>query len=151
MKRILIAALATMFLAPAAFAGQVRDNCGCGLGVVALGDEDGLVSQIVALTLNGLCWNQAFAMSSGTLECSKPTTLAQNNAVREFVGDHMDHLVADIASGQGESLDAFADLLQVDGDARVEMFDRLQSNFDRIFSSSDLTVDQVLDNLQAVI
>lgn len=149
--KLTIAIAALVFALTPSFAGKVADNCGCGLGVVALGEEDGLVSQVVALTLNGICWNQLFGMSSGTLECDPPEALVQNDKVRQFVANNMDHLIADIASGQGDSLESLADLMSVDGENRFELFDSLQQNFDKIFTTDEVTVDQVLANMDAVI
>jgi len=149
--KLTIALAALVFALTPSFAGKVADNCGCGLGVLALGEEDGLVSQVVALTLNGISWNQLFGMSSGTLECAPPDALVRNDKVRQFVASNMDQLIGDIASGDGQSLESLADLLDVDGLDRADLYSTLQQNFDNIFTSDEVTVDQVLANMDAVI
>jgi len=152
MKKILIGLIAAATLAALpSFAGKVKDNCGCGLGVMALGDEDGLASQVVALTLNGICANQLFGIISGTLECERWDALARNTKVKKFVGDHMDHLIGDMASGSGDSLDAFSDLIGVPAAARPALYTKFQNNFGKIFTKADISVDQVLHNIETLI
>src|SRR6056297_3858851 len=50
----------------------VREDCGCGLGGYAIGEETGLLWKLLGTFLNGLCGNQTFAMSTGTLGCGEP-------------------------------------------------------------------------------
>jgi hypothetical protein len=58
----------------------------------------------------------------------------------------MDNLAQDIAQGRGESLDTFAELLQVPVDQRPAFNAKLQRNFDKIFTSSSVELASVIDN-----
>jgi hypothetical protein len=58
----------------------------------------------------------------------------------------MDNLAKDIAQGRGESLDTFAELLQVPVDQRPAFNAKLQQNFDKIFTSSSVELAAVIDN-----
>jgi hypothetical protein len=123
--------------------GMVRDNCGCGFGTMALGDETGLLSHLAATFLNGISGNQTFGISSGTLNCDQATKLVSVQEVEVFVADNMDHIAAEAAIGEGAYLHALADLLQVEEGKRPDFYANLQVNFDRIFTGPDATANGV--------
>lgn len=129
----------------------VREDCGCGLGGMALGEKTGLVWKLVGTFLNNLCYNQWFAMSSGTLDCGAPQSLAMNEQLNQYVADNMDSLAVDIAQGQGESLDALAEIANVSENKRPVLYGKLQQNFDRIYISSDVTNETVVNEISQII
>jgi len=119
---------------------------------MALGDQEStLIINLSATFLNGLCGNQTFGITSGTLGCERPANFASNREILEYVNDNMDHLVLDVARGQGESLSALADLMGVAEQERLGMYTLLQANFDRVFTSADVTADDVVANMEAVL
>ncbi len=149
--------LATLLAVAAVAAGPalgatIRDNCGCGLGTMALGDQEPtIISQLAATFLNGICGNQTFGISSGTLDCEPHAGIASNTRIQQFVADNMDRLVIDMATGGGDTLDALADLMDVPQAARPEMYANLQVRFAEIFASSAITSTEVVENLEKVI
>ena len=151
MKKRTTAILAFITVTAMSMAGTVRENCGCGVGSMAFGDQEGIVSHLAATFLNGISGNQTFGVSSGTLDCNQSTSIVGNQKVKQFVSDNMDSLVGDIAAGNGESLDSLADIMQVKPEQRLAMYDTLQANFDSIFTSDAVTADQVVANLAAVL
>ena len=132
-------------------AGTVRENCGCGLGSMALGDETGLVSHVVGATLNGISGNQTFGVSSGTLDCDQYEGFASSKEVEIFVADHMDHIATEAAVGEGAYLSALADLLQVQPADRPEFFASIQLNFNEIFTGSDVQATDVTRSIVSLI
>jgi hypothetical protein len=149
-KQILVLAMA--LTASGVMAATIRDNCGCGIGTMALGDQEPTVlSQVAATFLNGICGNQTFGISSGTLECQPSAGIASNARVQQYVADNMDQLILDVAKGRGDSLNALADLMDVAPTARPELFATLQSHFDTIFPTSSVTSADVVQNLDKVI
>jgi hypothetical protein len=62
----------------------------------------------------------------------------------------MDALALEIAQGKGETLDAFAELLQVPAENRAEFAALLQENFDQVFTSEKVVMADVLDNVVTV-
>lgn len=152
MKRILLAVTLTLVYATAAIAGNARSNTGCGLGTVLWGNKaDGSVmSQSLQATTNNIFGNQTFGITSGTLECSQPASMANNEHLNRFVLSNMDNLARDIAQGRGENLDTFAELLQVPVEKRAEFAARLQGNFDKVFTSDQVVLAEVIDNALAV-
>jgi hypothetical protein len=63
---------------------------------------------------------------------------------------NMDNLARDIAQGRGETLDAFAELVGVPTEKRPEFYAQLQSGFARIFTSSNVQMASVMDNIATV-
>ncbi|MDA0578217.1 MAG: DUF3015 family protein [Verrucomicrobia bacterium] len=150
-KQVLILAV-TLSAAGAFAAGTIRENCGCGLGTMALGEQEPTVlSQVAATFLNGICGNQTFGITSGTLECEPHAGIASNAHVKEYIAANMDQVILDVAAGRGESLNALADLMEVPTAERAQLYAKLQSSFDVIFPSSVVTSTDVVSNMDKVI
>lgn len=132
-------------------AQTVRENCGCGLGTMALGDETGLISHLAATFLNGISGNQTFGISSGTLGCEQAIKLVSVQEVEIFVADNMDHIAIEAANGEGAYLSALADLLKIDADKRDMFFLSMQINFSRIFPSAEVTAADVTRSIVQLI
>ena len=152
MKRILLAVALTLVCASAACAGSAKANTGCGLGTVLWKNRaDGsILSQALQATTNGCFGNQTFGITSGTLECSEPAKAVKNEHLNHFVKANMDNLARDIAQGRGESLDTFAELLQIPVEKRAEFATLLQGNFDKVFTSEQVVLADVIDNAVTV-
>jgi len=134
-----------------AYANETRNNCGCGLGSMIFKDDDGLLSQTLAATTNGILGNQTFGITSGTLDCKQHTTLTQNKVIKKFIAASMDNLAKDIARGNGESLATLAELMKIPAEEHYDFFSTLQSNFGKVFPSADVTHIDVFNNIVAVI
>jgi len=146
--------LASLLVAGSSFAGTVKSsgNCGCGLGTMALGENpDTVLSQLCATFLNGLCGNQTFGITSGTLDCAPASAVVFNSRVKQYVTDNMDQVALDIALGRGESLNALADLMNVPAAKRSDVFAKLQNNFDKIFTSDKVGAEDVVKNMSSVL
>lgn len=132
-------------------AGVVKQNTGCGLGTMIFGEKDGLLFQLLATTTNGICGNQTFGMTSGTLGCAPMKGIVSNEKINIYVADNMDNLAKDIAKGNGEYLETLALLMSVsDGDKQV-FFSKLQANFNNIYTSNEVTSTDVVKNIEAVL
>lgn len=133
-------------------AGSIRDNCGCGLGTMALKDQEPtVISQMAATFLNALCANQTFGISSGTLECEPHAGIAQNKEVQQYIAANLDNLAVDVAQGEGATLAALADLMQVPPGERAALYTKLQTRFGDIFSGEQVSSAQVVQNLDKVL
>lgn len=151
MKRLLIVLtiLVMAFAVTAVYANQ--SNTGCGVGSMIFAGKNGLVSQTCAITTNGILGNQTFGITTGTLNCQQFSGIVSNERVNTFVAQNMDSLAIDIARGNGEYLNTFAVLMDVREGDRAAFYSRLQSNFSRIFTSRNVTHDQVLRNIETVL
>lgn len=150
MKRITILAI-VLCLASYGAAMANQNNVGCGIGTLIFEGKDGLVSQVLAATTNGIFGNQTFGITSGTLNCDKFASFASNEQLDGFVGDNMDALAMDISRGEGEYLLTLAVLLDVPADQRPEFYALLQTNFSKIYPDASVTHTDVLNNLEAVV
>lgn len=150
MKKIMVILLVSLLTASTAYAVS-KQNCGCGLGTIIMEGQDGLISQVCAVTTNGTFGNQTFGITSGTLDCSQPASFTKNEKVNIFVSENMDNLAVDISAGEGESLNTFAELIEMPAEKRVKFFAALQENFDNIYTSPHVTHEQVIENIAKVV
>ena len=144
--------LATLALAGLMAPGfaAAKDSTGCGLGTMVFDGQSGVGPQVLAVTTNGTSGNQTFGISSGTLGCDSTGTVDHMAEVSEFTKDNMDRLAADVAAGEGETLAAVADLLDVAAADRDRFYGVMQDNFARLFPSTTATAGEVVASMQAV-
>ena len=147
MKKLLFA---SMLLAGSSVCMAVpKHNVGSGLGTEIFKGHDGLVSQVCAATTNGICGNQTFAISSGTLGAEQHKELWAQKQMNEFIKGNMDKVAMSIAMGEGESVDTLADILEVSD--REAFKAELQANFDKIYTSEEVTHFDVVTNIMTVV
>jgi len=150
MKNIFLVLVICTMTCSLAHAAAPRDNCGCGLGTIIFKNNDGLISQTAAATTNGILGNQTFGISSGTLDCNQPAEFYASERLHKFMASNMDSVAKDIARGNGESLDTLAELMQVPDGKRGAFNTQLQKNFDRIFTSANVTETEVIENIVTI-
>jgi hypothetical protein len=155
MKRLLLvpAMLFAVGAVQAAENSAMRSNVGVGLGTMLFEavESDGLLSQTLAATTNGIFLNQLFFVTSGTGGAKKYDGIVQNRQVRDYIASNMDVLARDMAAGQGESLAALAELAGIADADRPAFYATVQRNFSAIFTGSEVTSDQVVENLAKVV
>jgi hypothetical protein len=156
MKKFTVVAVVVavmLVVAGSAFAaGQARSNTGCGLGSMLFKNDadDKVLLQTFQATTNGIYGNQTFGITTGTSECQQPKNFANSQQLNEFMVANMDNLARDIAQGRGETLDAFAELLDVPAEKRPEFYGQLQNGFTKIFTSPGVQMASVMDNISTV-
>jgi hypothetical protein len=154
MKKLLTVVLVvtSLVIAGSAFAGQAASNTGCGLGTMLFQNnaDNSVLLQAFQATTNYTTWNQTFGITTGTSNCQQPKNFVSNERATEFMVANMDNLARDISQGRGETLDAFAELLGVPSEKRPEFYGQLQSGFARIFTSSNVQMASVMDNIATV-
>lgn len=154
MKKMILVVSVVLMMAGSVSANTVSQDCGCGLGSVLIGQKEGLVWGVLGATLNGICGNQTFGMTTGTLGCNTGGKIVMNEKMEIFVADNRDNLAQDIAAGKGETLSALAEIAQVAPEKQGRMFTMLQSNFDVIYPDakvSDKHVVTVINDIVASI
>ncbi len=159
MKKALVILLAVSMVfvfGSVVMAGQTaQSNTGCGLGAMVFKDsksaDDSLLLQIVMTCLNGTSANQTFGITSGTSNCKRPSRIVKDERLQQFVVANLDELARDIARGQGETLDALADMMDIPQAERAQVYSKLQKNFSRIFPSESVEGTEVVDNIVDVI
>ena len=147
MKKILTIVATATLISTSAIAGG-NANTGCGLGSMIIPVQDTVTTQVLAVTSNGV-GSQTFAITSGSLNCTKPYKIVMNDQAQKFVADNMDSIAVEVAAGQGESLDTLLSLIEVEDKAAAAA--TLKANFSTIYSSSDVTSAQVVDGMITVL
>jgi hypothetical protein len=156
MKRLIMVVVAVavslVFVGAVFAAGQAHMNVGCGLGTMLFqNNADGkTLLQTFQATTNGIYGNQTFGITTGTSDCQQPKNFVNNERLNEFMVANMDNLARDIAQGRGETLDAFAELMGVPVEKRPEFYAQLQAGFTRIFTSPNVQMASVVDNVSTV-
>jgi hypothetical protein len=112
--------------------------------------QSGVGPQVLAVTTNGTSGNQTFGISSGTLGCTQDGVVQSTQKLSMFTGSNMDKLARDMSVGHGESLETIAELMGIAEEDKSSFFAVSQQNFDKIFSSEDVTAEQVLASLNEV-
>ena len=130
MKKIIAGAL----LAASSTMSFAASPAGCGLGTaVVFKDANEWHEHVLAATTNGTSGNQTFGMTSGTLGCEAANgPLA---GVQTFMDNNMDQLAMDVSKGQGETLDALAQIIGVQQSDTSAFNATMQANFDSMFSA----------------
>lgn len=146
MKKVIVSLVAAAALSTAVFAG-VNSQTGCGLGAMIIKDDSTALMLALQATTNGTSANQTFGITSGTSGCKK-TKFVMNERAEEFVAANMDQLAKEVAMGQGESVDTLAELLKVEDKAAFAA--TLQKNYNSIYTSGDVKMADVLDNIATV-
>jgi hypothetical protein len=149
---VVVIAVSLAFVGAAFAAGQAKTNTGCGLGTMLFQNnaDNKILLQAFQATTNGSFGAQTFGITTGTSECQQPKDFVSNDKASEFMVANMDNLAKDIAQGRGETLDAFAELLGVPSDKRPEFYRSLQSGFTRIYTSHEVQMATVMDNIVTV-
>jgi hypothetical protein len=153
MRLVMASALLTLALAvPAASAqeGETAGSSGCGLGTMLFDGQSGIGPQVLAVTTNGTSGNQTFGITSGTLGCTKDGVVRPPAEVRILLMSSLDNLATDVARGEGETLTSLASVMAIDEADQPRFFVSLQDNFVRIFPDENVTADEVITSINAV-
>jgi hypothetical protein len=147
MKKLFLAVLVVLVSVNLSFA-TARKNSGCGLGSMLIShNNDTLIGNLAMTFLNGTFGTQTFGISTGTSECDRPTHFVKNERLQEFVVANMDNLAKDIVVGKGETLDSFAELLNIPVEQRPAFYAKLHDSFMKIFTSEKVQMAEVIDNI----
>lgn len=148
MKRFAFTALMGAMAMGSAQAAQ--DNVGCGLGSMVFDGQSGVAPQVLAATTNGTSGNQTFGISSGTLGCTQDGVVRDHTKLSMFTGANMERIASNMAVGEGEALETMAALMGVEDADKPAFYSASKANFDRIFASADVTAEDVIAALDAV-
>lgn len=145
MKKIIVSLAVVSAMGSAVFAANMQT--GCGLGSMVIKEADSAILFALQATTNGTSANQTFGITSGTSGCEK-TKLVMNDKAEDFVAANMDQLAKEVAMGQGETVDTLAELLGAEDKAAFAA--ALQENYNSIYTSKNVEMSEVLDNIASV-
>ncbi|MBY8964339.1 DUF3015 domain-containing protein [Algiphilus sp. NNCM1] len=144
-KTIAAAALVAMPVG----AALADKDIGCGVGTIIWEGQSGVAPKVLGATTNGTLGNQTFGISTGSLGCSADGAITVDGRTSMFTSTNLDQLAAEIAAGEGETLDTLATLYKIEGADRDAFAAMAQSNYGTIFSSTEVTVADVLAGLES--
>lgn len=124
---------------------------GCGLGSKLMDGNEGIAPQVLAVTTNGTSGNQTFGITSGTSGCTQDGVVKSNWKTAMFIDSNMNKLARDVSVGNGESLDSLASLLGVSAEHKALFNKTTQANFDRLFPNENVSSQDVVASLKAVL
>lgn len=143
--------LATAALVAMPFTSALADDAaGCGVGSIIWADQTGKIAHILAATTNGTSGNQTFGITFGTLGCDGDGAVTSRQKLAIYTDENLDQLMVDASRGAGESLDVFSELYGVEAEDRAAFAAEIQENFAAIFSSEEVTAEQVLTAVDAL-
>lgn len=131
-------------------AHAAANNVGCGWGSMIFDGKKGVMEQALAATTNGTFGNQTFGITSGTAGCARDGVVQKYAAADAFTGANMEKLARDMSVGQGEALETMADLMGIAEEHKPAFFKASKDNFAAIFSSENVTSEEVLTALNGV-
>ncbi|MAR91721.1 MAG: DUF3015 domain-containing protein [Pseudomonadota bacterium] len=122
----------------------------CGWGNMLFEGQSGLGPHFLASWTNGTSGNATFGMTSGTNGCSPNGTLTYGGDSLISLTNMMDEFVADAAKGEGEAMNAVAVSMGIAPEDRAHFAATIHSQFSSIFTSADVTAQDVLNNMVVV-
>ena len=128
---------------------------GCGLGYLLFGNPnnssdvapESRPAQILAATTNGIYGNQTFGITSGTSGCTQDGAVKLAKQTEMFAEINFVNLRREIATGEGEDVNTFAQLLGASDAKRPQMVEFLKNHFADLFPSPETTSPEMLNTL----
>ena len=139
---------AVLFAASSAAFAVAPGGPNCGWGNMLFEGQSGIVYHFLASTTNGTSGNNTFGMTSGTNGCSVDGKLTYGG--KAMVNAMFDEFTSDVAVGHGDALTAVAVAYGIPAQDRVEFADLAHRNFATLFPSENVTADQVVAQLEAL-
>lgn len=126
-------------------APALADNdVGCGLGTNLMEGKDGLVSHVLASCTNAYTL-QSVSLTFNLFGCDSTGTVTVDAQLRKFAASNIDELSRDFARGEGETLAAFAHLLQVPAEQQDAFGGFAQSHFVELFPHPEVDSNEMID------
>lgn len=145
-KKLMVVALVGMFPV-GAMAGA---DGSCGVGSKVFDGQKGIAPQVLAMTTNGTFF-QTVGVTLGTSGCAQDGVVKSNWKTAMFIDGNKEKVARDMSTGSGESLESLAKLIGVQDQHKATFFQATKENFAKIFSSDNVTTDQVLASLKQVL
>lgn len=143
MRKLFLGMVAAGMISGIALA-NANSQTGCGLGSMVITQPNSAILYALQMTTNQSTGTQSFGITSGTMNCRK-AKFVHNTRVQEFVAANMDVLHKEIAKGDGQSLDALVELLDIKESSTFKT--KLQENYLAIYKHSDTDMASALDSI----
>ncbi len=135
------------FLGTFAFAEDKSNGCGLGWKVT---DRKSLLSSTVRSYTN-MIGSQSSGMTSGTSGCDKHSIVKNEKAPMHFAEANLNSLMIEMAQGQGDFVMALGSVMGCKAQALPHFTTTTKQNYEKIFTSQDVTPAQFLENVETTI
>ncbi|MDF1883325.1 DUF3015 family protein [Sulfurimonas sp. SAG-AH-194-C21] len=88
------------------------------------------------------------ATTKGSKSSNKGKAALEREQLEQYASVNSDQLAKEIAAGQGETLDTLATMMKVEDTAAFAS--KLQSNYSKIYTSSEMKSSEVLSNISSL-
>lgn len=146
MKKLMTCAV--LFAVSSVAMAEAPGGPNCGWGNMLFRGQSGLAAHMVALTTNGSSGNATFGMTSGTNGCSTSGKLTYGG--KAMINAMLDEFAADVAAGHGDTLTAVAVAYGLAPQDRPVFAQVVHQNFAVLFPSENVTADEVVARLEAL-
>lgn len=123
---------------------------GCGWGNLLFEGQSGLPMHLLASLVNGTSGNATFGMTTGTNGCDTSGSLTYSGKSLLSMNGVLEEVAHDVAMGEGEALTALSVAMGVPVEDRSHFSSVMHQNFAVIFPSEDVTAEQVLASIEAI-
>lgn len=144
MRKLIVGAA---LLSVSSFSFAAETGPGCGWGSQVFSGKSGVASHVLAATTNGTSGNQTFGMTSGTGGCNATQTI---QVASIYMNSNVDRVASDMSRGEGESLNALAELIGVASEHKTNFNQLLKNNFDKVFVTPNTSSTEAVNNIIAL-
>jgi hypothetical protein len=123
---------------------QADNDVGCGIGTKWMAGRAGLVPHLLASCTNAYTF-QSVSLTFNMFGCDGKGKVTADAELRKFAATNLDQLARDMARGEGETLSAFAHLLQVPAEQQGAFGAFTQAHFVDLFPSDGVTSNEMID------
>ena len=125
---------------------RADSSTGCGLGSM-IWKENSIVSALFRATTNHSFSSQLFGITLGTSGCSQHSIVKRDMYPVYYAEANLPELRHEMATGQGEYLATFAQVLGCSPEAQVQFMQWAQRSYGGMFASSKTTPAEMLKGL----
>jgi hypothetical protein len=126
-------------------APALADNdVGCGIGTRLMTGKEGLLFHVLASCTNAYTF-QSVSLTFNMFGCDSTGKVTADAELRKFAAANLDQLARDMARGEGETLGAFAHLLQVPAEQQGAFGAFAQAHFVDLFPNDAVTSNEMID------
>lgn len=142
--RSMLALAAGLGLSFTAGPALADNDVGCGIGTQFMEGREGLVSHVLASCTNAYTL-QSVSLTFNLFGCDSTGKVTADAQLRKFAAANMDQLARDVARGEGETLAAFAHLLQIPAEQHGAFGAFTQAHFVDLFPNQSVDSNQMID------
>lgn len=120
------------------------NDVGCGIGTNLMKGREGLLYHVLASCTNAYTF-QSVSLTFNMFGCDSTGKVTADAELRKFAAANLDQLARDMARGEGETLGAFAHLLQVPAEQQGAFGAFAQDHFVDLFPNDGVTSNEMID------